>query len=158
MAVTDREGTYESALTGQAVGSAQPRGPTTTNDIRTEQQAIKEQINDPTVARLLAATPQVARPSANDPAFQPNPGGLAEHPRFGSPGHSSDDWSYGVAGGQAATDLPAPAPTRLVGDMVSGAPKAPAGPDAVVNGGDIMVSGSPSPSPSTWPGLNGLNP
>lgn len=97
-----------------------------TSKIRTEQQAIKEGVNDPTLRGLLARTPQGAKPSADAPEFQPFRSDSEkeevrwQHGSESAGQYAGIDSQPGTPPGGLAEDSMFNAKTRLVGDMVTG--------------------------------------
>src|SRR6266516_981125 len=101
-----------------------------TSSIRTEQQAIKEGVNDPTIAEHLSSTRgrQVPSPDANAAVFQPHDKTRGfekaevrwEHGSESDSQYNGMDVQPGVAPGGLAKDPQFNAKTCIVGDMVTG--------------------------------------
>lgn len=72
-----------------------------TDTMRTDQQAIKEGVNDPVLQRLVVTQKQVPDPDANAPAFQPSGFSNLERdmgtgfPRGGAPNRNTEELEAG---------------------------------------------------------------
>lgn len=99
-----------------------------TSRIRTEQQAIKEGVNDPSIREQLSPVSgrQIPNPSANAEQFQPRPINIVPQTERGEHGSESAyqaagvDVQPGTVAGGLPEDQSFNALTRLVGDMVTG--------------------------------------
>jgi len=105
------------------------RGPVGSQDLRTEQQAIKD-VNDPTVAAEVASRRQVANPPANSPEFQPW-GGQSEHEKVVGTMATGGDPSTALVSDQALE----------AGNLISGGER-PVGADVYVK--DFLPGDNPA--------------